>query len=261
MKYANKRVKIESKEHLDHVIEVTGMVIGCDDARDSMIEKIGQNLHVCFDDGFDDDRLYWGYDYNSLTYHTEQIEEIFIPLPNPFLKDGYFNQRSYRAMNTLEEIMTNTKQASVKISEILHGCSIENDTIFKLTRLIDAEKHKTLNNFEALILEAGDFERLAIESVKDLKSRYDGTQHALVEWDGVEPLRVGHVVDRGEVVAVEGGQVCASKNSRLDLYLLEDVSPVKSEAEQLVEEYMKMHTSFHMSSYTEWLLNRERSKV
>ncbi len=167
MKYANKRVKIESKEHLYHVINVTGMVMGHTGTSDLMIGKIGRNLHVCFDGTFDDNSLDWGYDYDVLINESKQLEEIFIPLPDPS-----------------------------------------------------------------------------------------------VEWDGVEPLRVGHVVKQGEVVAVDRSKACVREFGKLNLYLLEFISPVKSEAQRLVDDYMSMNNGVtDITMYTEWLLNRERSKV
>ncbi len=209
MKYANKRVKIESKEHLDHVIKVTGMVMGHAGMRDLMIKKIGNNLHVCFDEGFDDDRIDWGYDYDRLINESEQLEEIFIPLPNPFLKDGYLRME------------------------------------------------RTLNDIRG---------RLDLDHLNDdeLVEYLCGGQRK--EWDGVEPLRVGHVVRHGEHVVnvslVDESRVAGLVNGTIWVIHVDNLQPIKSEAERVFDEYHDLNANaVDIIEYTEWLLNRERSKV
>jgi len=89
--YANKRVKIESKEHLNHVIKLTGMVINNKSTLERTFEKAGHKLYLFFGKSFDDEKEHWFYGHSVSFEGTHEFEEIFIPLPDSTLKDEHWN--------------------------------------------------------------------------------------------------------------------------------------------------------------------------
>jgi hypothetical protein len=198
MNYANKRIKILSKEHLDHVIKVTGMETDKDNKR-IIEERIHREVNVCFDQGFDNHKECWSYDYDILEQSTlDSFEEIFIPLPDP--------QRT--------------------INDIKGRLNLDHLTDDELVEHLCGDRGK--------------------------------------EWDGVEPLRVGHVVRFDKTIMMislmDEKIAVGFVDGEIDVYLLGSLKPVKSKANLLVEEYEKQKTTtfFDVCDYTQWLIDHDK---
>lgn len=105
--YANKRVEIKSKEHLDYVIEVTGIDI---EQRhiDTILCVIDSYPVIVFEGDFNDNNRDWYYDYagEHEVYDdlTLESEEIFIDLPSksdPNLDDLWYEFLKHEGISFL----------------------------------------------------------------------------------------------------------------------------------------------------------------
>ncbi len=114
----------------------------------------------------------------------------------------------------------------------------------------DRNNEKTINDIRG---------RLGLDHLSNDEMVEYLSNDKLTDWDGSEPLRSGHITDRGVVQVVTDSEVCTLKNSKLSTYLIEDVSPVITESQRLLDEYRTYcEANIQRVTYVglaEWVLN------
>ena len=199
------------------------------------------------------------------------LREIF---PN-----GMFTENSPEVFKRFKELLVNDEKEEDETKYYGYNlCGLDGDCSLSLHQYGHEDYGKNsayLTNEEFFAITIDDTDPQCV--INDIKGRLDLdhlTDDELVEhlcgthgkeWDGVEPLRVGHIVKHDKYVItislMDKKFVVGLIDGEIWTIHIDNLQPVKPKAKHLVEEYLnacKEASEFNMDDYTQWLIDHDK---